>query len=159
MLEMLHADGWQVGGEASGHILCLDKHSTGDGIISSLQVLASLKQLGLSLAEICADWRPFPQTLINVRHNGCDWKAASAAPLAEARPRCRAAAAWCCAIRHRAGGAGDGGGRRQGPGRHLGESHCRGDRESLCLSVPSRGLKRMPTCTGWHFFHPKFAFR
>ncbi|MBX9265923.1 phosphoglucosamine mutase [Chromobacterium violaceum] len=84
VLEMLHADGWQVGGEASGHILCLDKHSTGDGIISSLQVLASLKQLGLSLAEICADWRPFPQTLINVRHNGCDWKAASAAPLAEA---------------------------------------------------------------------------
>ncbi|MBP4051690.1 phosphoglucosamine mutase [Chromobacterium violaceum] len=89
VLEMLHADGWQVGGEASGHILCLDKHSTGDGIISSLQVLASLKQLGLSLAEICADWRPFPQTLINVRHNGCDWKAASAAPLAEAEAALR----------------------------------------------------------------------
>ncbi|KIA81721.1 phosphoglucosamine mutase [Chromobacterium piscinae] len=84
VLEMLHADGWQVGGEASGHILCLDKHSTGDGIISSLQVLAAVQQLGMSLAEICADWQPFPQTLINVRHNGCDWKAAAAAPLAEA---------------------------------------------------------------------------
>ncbi|UTH72296.1 phosphoglucosamine mutase [Chromobacterium sp. IIBBL 290-4] len=84
VLEMLHADGWQVGGEASGHILCLDKHSTGDGIISSLQVLAAIRQLGRTLAEICADWQPFPQTLINVRHNGCDWKNASAAPLAEA---------------------------------------------------------------------------
>ncbi|SUX54785.1 phosphoglucosamine mutase [Chromobacterium vaccinii] len=84
VLEMLHADGWQVGGEASGHILCLDKHSTGDGIISSLQVLAAVQQLGTGLADICADWQPFPQTLINVRHNGCDWKGASAAPLAEA---------------------------------------------------------------------------
>ncbi|WP_434633075.1 phosphoglucosamine mutase [Chromobacterium sp. CV08] len=84
VLEMLHADGWQVGGEASGHILCLDKHSTGDGIISSLQVLAAVQQLEQPMARICADWQPFPQTLINVRHNGCDWKAAAAAPLAEA---------------------------------------------------------------------------
>ncbi|OHX12882.1 phosphoglucosamine mutase [Chromobacterium sphagni] len=84
VLEMLHADGWQVGGEASGHILCLDKHSTGDGIISSLQVLASLKQLGMTMAEACGDWQPFPQTLINVRHNGCDWKRAAAEPLAQA---------------------------------------------------------------------------
>ncbi|MGC0154657.1 phosphoglucosamine mutase [Chromobacterium vaccinii] len=84
VLEMLNADGWQVGGEASGHILCLDKHSTGDGIISSLQVLAAVQQLEQPMAQICADWQPFPQTLINVRHNGCDWKAAAAAPLAEA---------------------------------------------------------------------------
>jgi phosphoglucosamine mutase len=84
VLEMLHANGWQVGGEASGHILCLDKHTTGDGIISSLQVLASLAELGISLEEACSDWTPFPQTMINVRHNGCDWKAASAEALAAA---------------------------------------------------------------------------
>ncbi|OWY37636.1 phosphoglucosamine mutase [Xenophilus sp. AP218F] len=89
VLEMLHANEWQVGGEASGHILCLDKHSTGDGIISSLQVLASLKQLDMTLAEACGDWQPFPQTLINVRHNGCDWKSASAEQLAAAEEALR----------------------------------------------------------------------
>lgn len=84
VLEMLHAQGWQVGGEASGHILCLDKHSTGDGIISALQVFDSLRQLSADLAAVCADWKPFPQTLINVRLRGQDWKAASAAALQEA---------------------------------------------------------------------------
>ncbi|MDF0605477.1 phosphoglucosamine mutase [Neisseriaceae bacterium TC5R-5] len=85
VLEMLNSNGWQVGGEASGHILCLDRHSTGDGIISSLQVLSALSDLGLTLAEACSDWQPFPQTLINVRHNGCDWKAASAKSLLAAQ--------------------------------------------------------------------------
>lgn len=84
VLEMLHAQGWQVGGEASGHILCLDKHSTGDGIISALQVFDSLRQLSADLAAVCADWKPFPQTLINVRLRGQDWKAASSAALQEA---------------------------------------------------------------------------
>ncbi|RXZ43540.1 phosphoglucosamine mutase [Crenobacter cavernae] len=84
VLEMLHASGWEVGGEASGHVLCLDKHSTGDGIISALQVLKSLAELDMTLADVGRDWQPFPQTLINVRLNGQDWKAASAAPLAEA---------------------------------------------------------------------------
>jgi len=81
VLELLGQHGWQVGGEASGHILCLDKHSTGDGIISCLQVLAAVQELGTGLADICADWTPFPQKMINVRLNGQDWKAASAAPL------------------------------------------------------------------------------
>jgi phosphoglucosamine mutase len=84
VLEMLHAQSWQVGGEASGHILCLDKHSTGDGIISALQVFDSLRQLSADLSTISADWQPFPQTLINVRLRGQDWKAASAVALAEA---------------------------------------------------------------------------
>lgn len=84
VLELLGQHGWQVGGEASGHILCLDKHSTGDGIISCLQVLAAVKELGCDLATICADWAPFPQKMINVRLNGQDWKAASAGPLQEA---------------------------------------------------------------------------
>ncbi|BEV73377.1 MULTISPECIES: phosphoglucosamine mutase [unclassified Paludibacterium] len=84
VLEMLHANGWQVGGEASGHILCLDKHSTGDGIISALQVLNSLRELSADLAGICADWQPFPQTLINVRLKGQDWKQAAQETLAQA---------------------------------------------------------------------------
>lgn len=84
VLEMLHERGWEVGGEASGHILCLDKHSTGDGIISALQVIKSLAELEIPLSDIGRDWLPFPQTLINVRLNGQDWKAASAAPLAAA---------------------------------------------------------------------------
>nr|WP_294867827.1 phosphoglucosamine mutase [uncultured Pseudogulbenkiania sp.] len=78
VLEMLHNNGWLVGGEASGHVLCLDKHNTGDGIISCLQVLTALAELGQDLASVCRDWQPFPQTLINVRLKGQDWKAASA---------------------------------------------------------------------------------
>jgi len=85
VLELLHENGWQVGGEASGHVLCLDKHTTGDGIISSLQVLAALAELDSDLAAICNDWQPFPQKMINVRLNGQDWQAASAAKYAEAQ--------------------------------------------------------------------------
>ena len=85
VLEMLGAEGWQLGGESSGHILCLDKHSTGDGIISSLQVLTALATLNRDLACICRDWQPFPQTMINVRLTPkMDWKAASQATLRDA---------------------------------------------------------------------------
>lgn len=85
VLEMLHERGWQVGGEASGHILCLDRHTTGDGIVSALQVFAALKSLNMGLADVCRDWQPFPQTMINVRmQKGFDWQPAAAAPLAAA---------------------------------------------------------------------------
>lgn len=76
VLEMLHERGWKIGGENSGHIICLDRHSTGDGIVSALQVLAALKQAGLTLAEACADLVFYPQRLINVRLPvGFDWQA------------------------------------------------------------------------------------
>ena len=85
VLEMLKARGWLLGGEASGHILCLDKHSTGDGIVSALQVFAAMKTLDASLETICRDWQPFPQTMINVRvQKGTDWKPATVAPMAAA---------------------------------------------------------------------------
>lgn len=75
VLELLHEKGWKVGGENSGHIICLDCHSTGDGIVSALQVLAALKQGGLTLAEACADLVFYPQRLINVRLPlGFDWQ-------------------------------------------------------------------------------------
>ncbi|MDD4964008.1 MAG: phosphoglucosamine mutase [Gallionella sp.] len=67
VMEVLQQQGWQLGGENSGHILCLDKHSTGDGIISALQVLHALCATGQSLAEAAADMPMYPQVLINVR--------------------------------------------------------------------------------------------
>ncbi len=76
VLEMLHERGWKLGGENSGHIICLDRHSTGDGIVSALQVLAALKQHGRTLAEACSDLTFYPQKLVNVRlPAGFDWRA------------------------------------------------------------------------------------
>ncbi|MBO7380309.1 MAG: phosphoglucosamine mutase, partial [Neisseriaceae bacterium] len=85
VLEKLYDKNWQVGGEASGHILCLDKHNTGDGIISALQVFAALQTLNSSLPEIMQDWQPYPQKMINVRiEKGQDWQSASQNALKEA---------------------------------------------------------------------------
>jgi phosphoglucosamine mutase len=76
VLELLVERGWQLGGENSGHILCLDKHTTGDGIISALQVLAALRGAQTTLAAACADLAMYPQQLINIRlQAGFDWKA------------------------------------------------------------------------------------
>lgn len=66
VVEMLHEKGWLYGGENSGHILCLDKHSTGDGIIAALQVLAALRQSKNTLATLLAPVKLYPQKLINV---------------------------------------------------------------------------------------------
>lgn len=75
VLEELAARGWQLGGEGSGHLLALDKHTTGDGIVSALLVLQSICRTGKSLAEQLAGVDLFPQTLINVRlQAGQDWK-------------------------------------------------------------------------------------
>jgi phosphoglucosamine mutase len=70
VLESLLERGWECGGENSGHILCLDCHSTGDGIISALQVLAAVVSGGSSLAELTADLVLLPQVLVNVRLRG-----------------------------------------------------------------------------------------
>jgi phosphoglucosamine mutase len=69
VMELLQQQGWQLGGENSGHIICLDKHSTGDGIISALQVLQALRMTKLTLAEATRDLQMYPQVLINVRVN------------------------------------------------------------------------------------------
>jgi len=67
VLELLQEKGWQIGGEGSGHILCLDKHTTGDGIISALQVLYALRDTNKTLAEFMRGVTLFPQQLINVK--------------------------------------------------------------------------------------------
>jgi phosphoglucosamine mutase len=75
VLEELEKRGWLLGGEGSGHLLALDKHTTGDGIVSALQVLQACVRSGKSLAELLADVELFPQVLINVRlRPGQDWQ-------------------------------------------------------------------------------------
>jgi len=74
VLEALSDKGWRLGGESSGHILVLDKHSTGDGLVSALQVLQAVSRLGQSMAEALMDVPLFPQTMLNVKVNaGSDW--------------------------------------------------------------------------------------
>ena len=67
VLEQINQNGWQLGGENSGHILVLDKHSSGDGIIAALQVLQALVESKKTLAQIAADLTLYPQVLINVK--------------------------------------------------------------------------------------------
>ncbi|MEN9587759.1 MAG: hypothetical protein RIT15_1334 [Pseudomonadota bacterium] len=75
VLEALADKGWRLGGESSGHILVLDKHSTGDGLVSALQVLQAVSRLGQSMAEALADVPLFPQTMLNVKVKpGSDWQ-------------------------------------------------------------------------------------
>ncbi len=75
VLEVLQERGWHIGGEGSGHLLFLDKHTTGDGIVSALQVLSALQRSQQTLAESTADMSLWPQTLINVKvQPGFDWQ-------------------------------------------------------------------------------------
>jgi len=75
VLEVLAEKGWLLGGEGSGHLLALDKHTTGDGLVSALQVLQACVASGKTLAELLQGVELFPQTLINVRlASGFDWK-------------------------------------------------------------------------------------
>jgi phosphoglucosamine mutase len=67
VLAELQSQAWEVGGESSGHILCLDITSTGDGIVSALQVVAAIVESGTSLNELKQQMSKFPQTMINVR--------------------------------------------------------------------------------------------
>ncbi|MDH3635328.1 MAG: phosphoglucosamine mutase [Gammaproteobacteria bacterium] len=66
VLEKLVEHGWCLGGESSGHLICLDKTTTGDGIIAALQVLDGLVNSGQTLTEACSDMEIYPQTMINV---------------------------------------------------------------------------------------------
>jgi phosphoglucosamine mutase len=75
VLEELEKRRWLLGGEGSGHLLALDRHTTGDGIVSALQVLQACVRSGKSLAQLLVDVTLFPQTLLNVRlRDGQDWR-------------------------------------------------------------------------------------
>jgi phosphoglucosamine mutase len=79
VLELLRERGWLYGGENSGHIICLDRHTTGDGIVSALQVLAAMRESGQRLPQLTAALTLYPQVLINVRvPQDFDWAANAA---------------------------------------------------------------------------------
>ena len=75
VLEELSARGWMLGGESSGHLLALDRHTTGDGIVSALQVLQAVRRSNGTLCALLDGVTLYPQTMINVRlRDGSDWK-------------------------------------------------------------------------------------
>jgi len=75
VLERMQEKGWAYGGESSGHLICLDCHTTGDGIMAALQVLTALRRSGATLAQWVADLRMYPQKMINVPlQAGVDWQ-------------------------------------------------------------------------------------
>ena len=76
VLELMVEKGWTLGGENSGHILCLDKHTTGDAIVAALQVLTVLRRSGRTLPDLVADCELYPQRMINVKtQQRIDWQA------------------------------------------------------------------------------------
>ena len=75
VLELLKQKGWIIGGEGSGHLLCLDQHSTGDGTIAALQVLAAMSQSQRGLAQLLDSVKIYPQVLLNIKFKaGYNWK-------------------------------------------------------------------------------------
>jgi phosphoglucosamine mutase len=66
VLETMQKRGWLYGGESSGHLLCLDCHTTGDGIIAALQVLTATRRSGKELAGLVAELKMYPQKMVNV---------------------------------------------------------------------------------------------
>jgi phosphoglucosamine mutase len=88
VLEQLKERGWLYGGESSGHILCLDQHTTGDGMVSALQVLSAMQRTHQTLAQLVAPVQMYPQTMINVKiQKGFDWQ--NHAPLQTAQQHAR----------------------------------------------------------------------
>ena len=147
VMEVLQEKKWQLGGENSGHIICLDKHSTGDGIVSALQVLCALRMKQQTLAQAASDLHMYPQVLINVKVTG------KAAELLERRlvksevakvervlewQRARAVAS----VRDRAVVAGDGGGGGWGAGEDVGGEDCGGGEGSGGVTLSLSGVAR-----------------
>jgi phosphoglucosamine mutase len=79
VLELMQEKGWQLGGENSGHIICLDKHTTGDALVSALQVLTAMRVSDATLGDLCRGLTLYPQKLVNVRvSKGFAWEANAA---------------------------------------------------------------------------------
>ena len=75
VLEKLKQKDWMMGGESSGHLIFLDNHTTGDGIVAALQILATVRKSGISISERLNTVKMFPQSLVNVRYKkDFDWK-------------------------------------------------------------------------------------
>jgi phosphoglucosamine mutase len=86
VLEELIARGWHLGGEGSGHLIALDRHTTGDGMVSALQILQTVVRSGRSVAQWLEGVELFPQRLINVRLKpGQDWRSNAVLPKVQAQ--------------------------------------------------------------------------
>ena len=72
VLEKMQEKGWRIGAENSGHVILLDKTTTGDGVIAGLQVLTAMVRNHMSLHDLCSGMKLFPQVLVNVRFNGAN---------------------------------------------------------------------------------------
>ncbi len=144
VLGMLREHGGVLGGETSGHILCLDKTTTGDGLVSALQVLGIMKQTGRSLAELAAGMQKFPQVMINVKvAQRFDPKTKPAVVEACRPDREAVGGRGSCgpsSLRHRARHPGDGGGQGRGADQGVGyrAGGCGEGGASLRYSVRTR---------------------
>jgi phosphoglucosamine mutase len=88
--ELMNAEGWSLGGESSGHIICGEVSTTGDGVIAALQVLAAVMASGRSIADLASGFTPLPQVLVNVRI-GKDFNMAAHSSIKNACDRVEAA--------------------------------------------------------------------
>jgi len=70
VLELMQSKGWRLGAENSGHVILLDKTTTGDGVIAGLQVLTAMVRNHMSLHDLCSGMKLFPQILVNVHFSG-----------------------------------------------------------------------------------------
>src|SRR5262249_26734299 len=150
VLERMRSDGYNVGGEQSGHIILSDHTTTGDGLLAALQVLAVVKKQEQPVSKVCHRFDPLPQVLKNVRYksgkplenatvssairNAAEHGRVCVGHQGRGGPPRRPWPAGGAAVRHRAGDPGDGRGRRQGAGRGGG----RRDRRRL----DQRGMKQ-----------------
>ena len=129
VLEEMREHGYNLGGEASGHIILSDYATTGDGLVAALQVLAVVKKLGRPASEVCHRFEPLPQIMRNVRYKTGkpleNAKVVRAIKSAEQRLE-RPGPAGDPPVRHRDGDPRDGRGRRQVAGRGRGRRHRRG---------------------------------
>ncbi len=143
VLEELLARGWQLGGEGSGHLLALDKHTTGDGIVSALMVLQAVVGSGRTLGQWLGGVDLFPQTLLNVAvAPGRDWRADGRVGATQRRGRARARRqrpGADPAVGDRAGRPRHGRGARRRPGAALRRAARRRARSELTAAGPGRG--------------------
>jgi hypothetical protein len=102
VVEMLHDKRWLYGGENSGHILALDSHTTGDGVVAALQVLAALREAGGTLKDLLSGLLLYPQKLINVAMaKGFPWKddpGIQSALCGLRKKKWQVAAEFCCEL-------------------------------------------------------------
>ena len=99
VLAMLKERGGIIGGETSGHVICLDRTTTGDGLVTALQVLAVMRRTGRTLSELTAGMPQFPQVLVNVKVSA-SWRTRGMTPCARRfatrNPSSARAVVSCC---------------------------------------------------------------